>query len=170
VDEPAEPVPITAPRDASATAPRDASAPQRQVTDAPTDPGRSAGITLTPKITAAVAAPADKPVAQRSCFSTAISGGLTLGADQQHNAGGPNFTSSACTVIGIKLTGATYRTYARACLEAPDGSSITRCGGWLLLSYPDTWDTLMTGVPAGSRWQLQMYSLGAERADFLYTA
>jgi serine/threonine protein kinase len=163
VEQPAEPVPTTAPRDASA--------PQRQVTDAPTDPGRSAGITQTPEITAAVpAAPADKPVAQRSCVSTAISGGLTLGAEQQHNAGGPNFTSSACTVIEIKLTGATYRTYARACLEVPDGSSITRCGGWLLLSYPNTWDTLMTGVPAGSRWQLQMYSLGAERADFLYTA
>jgi hypothetical protein len=40
----------------------------------------------------------------------------------------------------------------------------------VLLSYPNTWDTLSTSVPAGTRWQLQMYGEAAEQVAFSYTA
>jgi len=104
-----------------------------------------------------------------SCFATAIRGGLVLGSDEQRNAGGPNYTSAACRDIHIKLTSATYPTYARSCLETPDGSQITECSGWVRLSYPDTWDTLSEGVPAGTRWQIQMYAEAAQEVQFYYT-
>jgi hypothetical protein len=118
--------------------------------------------------------PTAKPPAKKSdgsaCFATAVRGGLTLGDNQQRNAGGPNFTSSACNAIHVKLTSATYRTYARSCLETASGSAITSCSSWKLLSYPDTWDTLSTNVPAGTRWQIQMYGTGPQRVAFSYTA
>jgi hypothetical protein len=120
------------------------------------------------------APPAPKPPVNHSdgtaCYATAIPGGLVLGDNQQHNAGGPNFTSSACGAIHIKLTSAVYRTHARSCLETASGSAITSCSSWILLSYPDTWDTLSRNVPSGSRWQIQMYAEGPERVSFSYTA
>ncbi|GAB7193596.1 hypothetical protein NUM3379_43060 [Kineococcus sp. NUM-3379] len=115
------------------------------------------------------AEPAQEVARPDACYDTAIPGRLELGSDQQVNAGGPNFTDGACDAIHLKLTSARYRTYARACLESADGSELTSCGEWVYLSYPDTWDTLMTGVPGGSRWQLQMYSLGPETAEFSFT-
>lgn len=104
-----------------------------------------------------------------TCYGTAIDGGFTLGAGQARVAGGPNYTSAACSGIHLKLYSATYVTFARACLET-SSESITRCGGWVRLSYPDTWDTLLTSVPAGSRWQLQMYGDAAQSVRFRYTA
>ncbi|MET0496615.1 MAG: protein kinase [Actinoplanes sp.] len=104
-----------------------------------------------------------------SCFSTAIKGGFEL-ENGVHVAGGPNYTSSKCRDIHIKLTSAITWTYARSCLETADGGRITKCSGWVYLSYPNTWDTLSTNVPAGTRWQLQMYARGDESARFSYTA
>jgi serine/threonine-protein kinase len=105
-----------------------------------------------------------------ACYATAIAGGFNLPANQTPIAGGPNFTSSACQGIHLKLTTALYRTWARACLERADGSAITSCGAWVFLSYPDTWDTLLASATAGSRWQLQMYGADAESVSFSYTA
>jgi hypothetical protein len=104
-----------------------------------------------------------------ACFATDIHGGFTLPDDRQVIAGGPNFTSSACNNIHIKLTSAKYSTYSRSCLETADGSNITSCSSWIKLSFPDTWDTLSRNVPGGSRWQLQMYSIGPEVVVFHYT-
>jgi hypothetical protein len=104
-----------------------------------------------------------------ACFTTSIPGGLEVGAGFI-NAGGPNFTSDLCTAIHIRLTSAEYRTYARSCLETPDGEKITRCSDWVTLTGSKTWDTLSTGVAGGTRWQLQMYADGPESARFFYTA
>jgi hypothetical protein len=93
----------------------------------------------------APAEPVNRGTDGSSCYADAISGGLVL---QNQNAGGPVFTSTACRSIHLKLTQATYRTYARSCLETPDGGT-TGCSGWVYLSYPDTWDTLSTNVPDG---------------------
>jgi hypothetical protein len=124
----------------------------------------------TPKPKATPTAAAKPATDGSACFGTAISGGFELQMGVTV-AGGPNYAASGkCRNIHIKLTSALYRTYARSCLEEPDGSSITKCSSWLLLSYPDTWDILSTSVPAGSRWQLQMYALGDESARFSYTA
>jgi hypothetical protein len=49
----------------------------------------------------------------------------------------------------------------------PNG--LTPCGGWVFLSYPNIWDTLLASAPANSRWQLQMYGAGAESVSFSYT-
>jgi serine/threonine-protein kinase len=103
-----------------------------------------------------------------ACYDTArLDGYLELRVGET-NAGGPNYTSASCRDLHIKLTSAIYRTYARACFETANGS-ITHCGKWILLSYPDTWDTLATSVPAGSRWQLQMRADGDEDVEFHYT-
>jgi hypothetical protein len=104
-----------------------------------------------------------------ACLRTAIAGGFELRTGTPV-AGGPNYTSPVCGRIHIKLTGALYRTYARACLETPDGQTITACSDWILLSYPDTWDTFSVPVQGRTRWQLQMYSDGDESARFSYTA
>ncbi|MFI5894724.1 protein kinase [Actinoplanes sp. NPDC051513] len=113
--------------------------------------------------TAAVKAPDGS-----DCFDTAVSGSFDLEQDTMI-AGGPNYTSAACHDIHIKLTSATYRTYARSCTETADGGSIVGCSTWILLSYADTWDTLSTGVAGGSRWQLQMRAEDAETVEFQYT-
>lgn len=120
---------------------------------------------------AAEARAAEQGAAQQltACYRTAVSGSLELQAGGA-TAGGPNFTSSACTGIHIMLTGATYQTWARSCLETPDGSRITSCSDWVYLSYPDTWDALSQSVPARSRWQLQMKSDGTHTVRFSYTA
>jgi hypothetical protein len=76
------------------------------------------------------------------------------------------YTTPACLSIHLKLTEATYRTYARSCLETPDGQTTTGCSGWVFLSYPDTWDTLSINVPDGTRWRLEMYSEGSETTSF----
>jgi hypothetical protein len=139
--------------------------------------GGSAGRTAAPPTPEATTKPKAKPTPAAkpatdgsSCFGTAISGGFELKVGVTV-AGGPNYAASGkCRDIHIKLTSAVYRTYARSCLEKADGSSITKCSSWILLSYPDTWDTLSSSVPAGSRWQLQMYALGDESARFFYTA
>jgi hypothetical protein len=102
------------------------------------------------------------------CYATALAGHFDL-TDGDTIAGGPNYTSASCRDLHIKLTSAIYRTYARACFELPDGAAITHCGKWILLSYPNTWDTLATSVRAGSRWQLQMHADGDEHAKFSYT-
>lgn len=104
------------------------------------------------------------------CVDTVVRGSFSLGPGQAPVAGGPNFTSDACTTISLKLTSATYVTWARACLETSDGGQLTRCGSWVRLSYPDTWDLLLSDVPAGSRWQLQMYGDQAQDVLFFYTA
>lgn len=77
-------------------------------------------------------------------------------------------TEPACHTIQVRLTTATYRTHARACLETTDGSSLD-CGRWVLLSYPDTWDTLAEDVASGTRWQLQMKADGDEQTVFDFT-
>jgi hypothetical protein len=100
-----------------------------------------------------------------SCFSAAGPGSLVLNTQ---NAGGPMFTSTACRSIHLKLTGATYVTYARSCLQNASGSAVTSCSGWVRLSYPDTWDTLSQDVPDGTRWRLDMYSDGAETATYMF--
>lgn len=157
---PAAPVP---------TVPRAVITPE-PVRPSPEDPQPvPAPATVAPRPAPAPAVAPSRPDGS-ACFATAISGGLVLGSNRQHIAGGPNFTSSACNAIHIKLTSALYRTYARSCLETSSGSTITTCSGWILLSYPNTWDTLSTAVPGGSRWQIQMYSEGPERVAFYYTA
>lgn len=103
-----------------------------------------------------------------ACFGTAVTGGFDLAGDTVI-AGGPNYTTAKCRDIHIKLTSATYRTYARSCTETSDGGSIVGCSGWILLSYPDTWDTMSTGVADGTRWQLQMRAEDAETVEFQYT-
>jgi hypothetical protein len=149
------------------------SARPKPVHSAPIDPDPSTSAPTEPPPAVPEPPPAvpEPPAADGSaCFATAIHGGFDLGDNESHNAGGPNFTSSACNDIHVKLTSARYRTYARSCLEVADGSSITSCSSWILLSYPDTWDTLSVDVPAGSRWQIQMYALSAETVAFSYTA
>jgi serine/threonine protein kinase len=120
-----------------------------------------------PTQTSRAKAPARGPDGS-TCYATALAGHFDL-ADGDTIAGGPNYTSASCNDLHIKLTSAIFRTYARACFESPDGSAITHCSKWILLSYPNTWDTLATSVPAGSRWQLQMRADGEERAKFAYT-
>ncbi len=106
----------------------------------------------------------------QACFATARNDGrLTLDADQAVTAGGPNYVSAPCRAIHLKLTSATYRTYARSCLETASGAATISCSRWVLLSYPDTWDTLSTSVQAGARWRLEMYGLGPEEVRFSYT-
>lgn len=114
------------------------------------------------------------PIVQRTsdgatCYATAVDGVLTLPADQAHVAGGPNFTSAGCSGIHLKLYSAKNVTFARACLETSPGT-VGRCGQWVRLSYPDTWDTLLMSVPSGSRWQLQMFGDRAQTVQFRYTA
>jgi serine/threonine protein kinase len=104
-----------------------------------------------------------------SCFATAVRGSFDL-KNGVTVAGGPNYTSSSCRDIHIKLTTAITWTYARSCLETADGSRITKCSGWVFLSYPESWDTLSRSVPGGTRWQLQMYALGDGTVRFSYTA
>lgn len=108
------------------------------------------------------------PPMNNGCEATAISGSLVVGAGTV-NAGGPNFTSGVCRDINIALTSATYRTYARACLEKSGGLD---CSGWIFLSYPDKWQVLRPDVLGGTRWQLQMRSENPalERVYFYYTA
>jgi hypothetical protein len=137
-----------------------------------TDPVTRATAAAKPRATPkATPAQAVKPVKDGpSCFGTAIGGAFELQPGVTV-AGGPNYAASGkCRDIHIKLTSALYRTYARSCLETANGSSITKCSSWILLSYPDTWDTMSTSVPAGSRWQLQMYAQGDESARFFYSA
>jgi hypothetical protein len=126
-------------------------------------------VTTKPTPRASTAATAKPPAKDGSaCFATAVSGGFDLEQDTVI-AGGPNYTSAACRDIHIKLTSATYRTYARSCTETADGGSIVGCSSWILLSYPDTWDTMSTGVAAGTRWQLQIRAEDAETIEFQYT-
>jgi serine/threonine protein kinase len=114
--------------------------------------------------------PPPPPPDDEACLRTATAGDLSFGSGKAAaNALGPIFTSDACSDIHLKLTSATYRTYARACLEVPDGSSATSCGDWVFLSYPDIWDTLYHHAPAGSRWKLEMYGAAAETVTFFYT-
>ena len=102
------------------------------------------------------------------CFSRAIPGVLVLPDGEAVNIGGPMYESAYCSSIHIKLTSALYRTYARSCLETPDGQTITNCSNWILLSYPNTYDTLSTGVPVDTRWVLEMYSTGPETARYYF--
>jgi serine/threonine-protein kinase len=145
---------------------------------APTSPTKPATGPTTKRTTRASAEPKPTQTARSkvpvrgpdgsSCYATALAGHFDL-TDGDTIAGGPNYTSASCHDLHIKLTSAIYRTYARACFESPDGTDITHCGKWILLSYPNTWDTLATSVPAGSRWQLQMRADGEEHAKFSYT-
>ena len=110
----------------------------------------------------------DAPVSDdEDCYATARRGSLELPAGGS-NAGGPNYTSAACRDLHITLTSVSHRTYAQACFESPNGD-VTHCGREILLSYPDTWDTLATNVPAHSRWQLRMRSDGEDEPEFYYT-
>jgi len=121
-----------------------------------------------PPSSAPPAAPAPEQDLTTRCYGTGQAGGLELEKDVIM-AAGPNYTSDRCDAISLKLTSAAYPTYARACLETSDGSSITSCGAWVFLSYAATWDRLMPGVPAGSRWQLQMRAEGDQSARFMLT-
>ncbi len=166
-------VPVAPSADAIAPGPRGVSCqddPPASAANGGGDPQDALPADSGPATSPAAAAPARPRTDGEACFATAVDGGLVLGANRQHNAGGPNFTTDACGSIHIKLYSAVYRTYARSCLETASGSSITSCSGWILLSYPDTWDTLSRNVPGGTRWQIQMYAEGPEQVSFYYTA
>jgi uncharacterized protein DUF4062 len=135
----------------------------------PVPPPRPTSTTVPPNTTLPPPIP-PTTVDGANCFATATHGDLELQAGKARVALGPIYTSSFCSNIHLKLTSATYRTYARACLETASGSSITSCGDWVFLSYSNTWDTLYRGAPGDSRWQLQMYGDAAESVTFFYTA
>jgi|SRR5882724_6319835 len=100
---------------------------------------------------ASVAAQASATATESSiCYENTSALNLSLALD---NATGPQFASSRCRNINIKLTSATYRTYARACLETMDGSQTVQCGNWVLLTF--RWDTLMTDVPDGTHFRFE---------------
>ena len=102
--------------------------------------------------------------AQNGCAATAYRGSLITGSTFI-NAGGPNFVSGVCRDINIRLTGAVYRTYAKACLETSRGLD---CGRWVRL-YPNEWQVLRPDVLGVSRWQLHMKSDGLQTARFYLT-
>jgi len=154
--------------------------PSRKTVDHPSPSPALASKTEKPVVTATASAPAEPKPTKTSkskspasepdgsdCYETAEEVHLSLEADVPL-ARGPHYTSARCRDLHIKLTSATYRTQARACFDEPD-ETITECGKWILLSYPDTWDTLVTSVPAGSRWELQLSAEGDEDIVFSYT-
>jgi hypothetical protein len=99
-----------------------------------------------------------------SCRAASTPGGIDIGPEL-NNAGGPNFVPTSCTSLWLTLTEVHYVTYARACLEDMNGSTV-RCGSWILLEDGGAWNLLLGGVSPGDRWRLELKADGPGHVSF----
>ncbi|MFD8817498.1 hypothetical protein ACFV23_39960 [Streptomyces sp. NPDC059627] len=80
------------------------------------------------------------------------------------NAIGPYYTSDRCGFIAVQLTYVRYQTDARACVETPDGVTVS-CRTWQYMPYPG-WQKLDSGAASGTRYRLEFRTQPGETLSY----